>query len=202
MAVMEYCNPIGILMDKSILICLVERAYQQNLIKQNIEWDRINKLNREIAEQVRLEREQKALAKKKQEAEARTKREFEEKIKMDLQNFIEIIDKGKIKGEDLIEMVDDLDECENWKDSHKLQYERNIKFYLSDLETTIKVKSAFRQTDELDKIMIENERLFKRITKYMDNVEKEKVKTNTKEVNKTIKEVEEVKKEDKGFEYE
>ena len=50
--------------------------------------------------------------------------------------------------------------------------------------------------------MIENERLFKRITKYMDNVEKEKVKTNTKEVNKTIKEVEEVKKEDKGFEYE
>ena len=176
--------------------------YQQNLIKQNIEWDRINKLNREIAEQVRLEREQKALAKKKQEAEARTKREFEEKIKMDLQNFIEIIDKGKIKGEDLIEMVDDLDECENWKDSHKLQYERNIKFYLSDLETTIKVKSAFRQTDELDKIIIENERLFKRITKYMDNVEKEKVKTNTKEVNKTIKEVEEVKKEDKGFEYE
>ena len=176
--------------------------YQQNLIKQNIEWDRINKLNREIAEQVRLEREQKALVKKKQEAEARTKREFEEKIKMDLQNFIEIIDKGKIKGEDLIEMVDDLDECENWKDSHKLQYERNIKFYLSDLETTIKVKSAFRQTDELDKIMIENERLFKRITKYMDNVEKEKVKTNTKEVNKTIKEVEEVKKEDKGFEYE
>lgn len=176
--------------------------YQQNLIKQNIEWDKINKLNREVAEQVRLEREQKALAKKKQEAEARTKREFEEKIKTDLQNFIEIIDKGKIKGEDLIEMVDDLDECENWKDSHKLQYERNIKFYLSDLETTIKVKSAFRQTDEVDKIISENERLFKRITKYMDNVEKEKVKTNTKEVNKTIKEVEEVKKEDKGFEYE
>ena len=46
--------------------------YQQNLIKQNIEWDRINKLNKEIAEQVRLEREQKALAKKKQEAEVRT----------------------------------------------------------------------------------------------------------------------------------
>ena len=176
--------------------------YQNNLKRQNAEWDKINELNRNIREQVRLEREQKALAKKKQEAEARTKREFEEKIKMDLQNFIEIIDKGKIKGEDLIEMVDDLDECENWKDSHKLQYERNIKFYLSDLETTIKVKSAFRQTDELDKIIIENERLFKRITKYMDNVEKEKVKTNTKEVNKTIKEVEEVKKEDKGFEYE
>lgn len=173
--------------------------YQQNLIKQNIEWDRINKLNREIAEQVRLEREQKALAKKKQEAEARTKREFEEKIKMDLQNFIEIIDKGKIKGEDLIEMVDDLDECENWKDSHKLQYERNIKFYLSDLETTIKVKSAFRQTDEVNKIISENERLFKRITKYMDNIEQEKAIPSTKEVEKTVKEI---KKEDKGFEYE
>ena len=50
--------------------------YQQNLIKQNIEWDRINKLNREIAEQVRLEREQKALAKKKQEAEAGHCRRF------------------------------------------------------------------------------------------------------------------------------
>lgn len=173
--------------------------YQQNLIKQNIEWDKINKLNREVAEQVRLEREQKALAKKKQEAEARTKREFEEKIKMDLQNFIEIIDKGKIKGEDLIEMVDDLEECKNWKDSHKLQYERNIKFYLSDLETTIKVKSAFRQTDEVNKIISENERLFKRITKYMDNIEQEKAIPSTKEVEKTVKEI---KKEDKGFEYE
>lgn len=173
--------------------------YQQNLIRQNIEWDKINKLNREIAEQVKLEREQKALAKKKQEAEARAKRELEEKIKMDLQNFIEIIDKGKIKGEDLIEMVDDLEECKNWKDSHKLQYERNIKFYLSDLETTIKVKSAFRQTDEVDKIISENERLFKRITKYMYNVEQEKAIPSTKEVEKTVKEI---KKEDKGFEYE
>ena len=173
--------------------------YQQNLIKQNIEWDRINKLNREVAEQVRLEREQKALAKKKQEAEARAKIELEEKIKTDLQNFMEIIDKGKIKGEDLIEMVDDLEECKNWKDSHKLQYERNIKFYLSDLETTIKVKSAFRQTDEVNKIISENERLFKKITKYMDNVEQEKAIPSTKEVEKTVKEI---KKEDKGFEYE
>ena len=174
--------------------------YQQNLIKQNIEWDRINKLNREIAEQVRLEREQKALAKKKQEAEARTKREFEEKIKMDLQNFIEIIDKGKIKGEDLIEMVDDLDECENWKDSHKLQYERNIKFYLSDLENTIKVKSFFREVDEVNKIIYTNEKLFKRISKYMDNIEEEKAIQNAKGVDKTVKEVEKVKKEEKEFE--
>lgn len=174
--------------------------YQQNLIKQNIEWDRINKLNREIAEQVRLEREQKALAKKKLEAEARAKIELEEKIKTDLQNFINLIDKGKITNEDLIEMVDDLDECENWKDSHKLQYGRNIKFYLSDLENTINVKSFFREKDEVNKIILENESLFKRISKYMDNIEQEKAIPNTKGVDKTVREVEKVKKEEKEFE--
>ena len=174
--------------------------YQQNLIKQNIEWDRINKLNREIAEQVRLEREQKALAKKKLEAEARAKIELEEKIKTDLQNFINLIDKGKITNEDLIEMVDDLDECENWKDSHKLQYGKNIKFYLSDLENTIKVKSFFRETDEVNKIIYTNEKLFKRISKYMDNIKEEKAIPNAKGVDKTVKEVEKVKKEEKEFE--
>lgn len=174
--------------------------YQQNLIKQNIEWDRINKLNREIAEQVRLEREQKALAKKKLEAEARAKIELEEKIKTDLQNFINLIDKGKITNEDLIEMVDDLDECENWKDSHKLQYGKNIKFYLSDLENTIKVKSFFREADEVNKIIYTNEKLFKRIRKYMDNIKEEKAIPNAKGVDKTVKEVEKVKKEEKEFE--
>ena len=174
--------------------------YQQNLIKQNIEWDRINKLNREIAEQVKLEREQKALAKKKLEAEARAKIELEEKIKMDLQNFINLIDKGKITNEDLIEMVDDLDECENWKDSHKLQYGKNIKFYLSDLENTIKVKSFFREANEVNKIIYTNEKLFERISKYMDNIDKEKAIPNAKGVDKTVKEVEKVKKEEKEFE--
>lgn len=174
--------------------------YQQNLIKQNIEWDRINKLNREIVEQVRLEREQKALAKKKLEAEARAKIELEEKIKTDLQNFINLIDKGKITNEDLIEMVDDLDECENWKDSHKLQYGKNIKFYLSDLENTIKVKSFFREADEVNKIIYTNEKLFERISKYMDNIDKEKAIPNAKGVDKTVKEVEKVKKEEKEFE--
>ena len=174
--------------------------YQQNLIKQNIEWDRINKLNREIAEQVRLEREQKAFAKKKLEAEARAKIELEEKIKTDLQNFINLIDKGKITNEDLIEMVDDLDECENWKDSHKLQYGKNIKFYLSDLENTIKVKSFFREADEVNKIIYTNEKLFKRISKYMDNIKEEKAIPNAKGVDKTVKEVEKVKKEEKEFE--
>ena len=175
--------------------------YQNNLKRQNAEWDKINELNRNIREQVRLEREQKALAKKKQEVEARTKRELEEKIKTDLQNFIDLIDKGKIENNDLIELVDDLDECENWKDSHKLQYGKNIKFYLSDLENTIKVKSFFREADEVNKIIYTNEKLFKRISKYMDNIEEEKAIPNAKGVDKTIKkEIQKIKKEEKEFE--
>ena len=97
-------------------------------------------------------------------------------------------------------MVDDLDECENWKDSHKLQYGKNIKFYLSDLENTIKVKSFFREADEVNKIIYTNEKLFKRISKYMDNIKEEKAIPNAKGVDKTVKEVEKVKKEEKEFE--
>ena len=174
--------------------------YQQNLIRQNIEWDRINKLNREIAEQVRLEREQKALAKKKQEAEARAKRELEEKIKTDLQNFINLINKGKVSNDELIDIVDDLEECEDWKDSNKLQYGRNIKFRLDDLEVTLNVKSAFRETVAVNEILNTNEKLFKRISKHLENLEK--TKSNTKVKNKIVTEEIEIKKEDKGFEYE
>jgi len=175
--------------------------YQNNLKRQNAEWDKINELNRNIREQVRLEREQKALAKKKELQEQRAREEYQRKLELDLQEFIKLIDKGKIEDENLIEMVDDLEECKNWKDSHKLQYGRNIKFYLSDLENTINVKSFFREIDEVNKIIVENERLFKRITKYMENVKEEKAIPNTKGVDKTVKEVEEVKKEEKGFEY-
>lgn len=171
--------------------------YQQNLIKQNIEWDRINKLNREIAEQVRLEREQKALAKKKQEAEAR---ELEEKIKTDLQNFINLIDKGKVSNDELIDIVDDLEECEDWKDSNKLQYGRNIKFRLDYLGVTLNVKSAFRETVAVNEILNTNEKLFKRISEHLENLEK--TKSNTKVKNKIVTEEREIKKEDKGFEYE
>lgn len=176
--------------------------YQNNLKRQNAEWDKINELNRNIREQVRLEREQKALAKKKELQEQRAREEYQRKLEFDLQEFIKLIDKGKIENNDLIEMVDDLEECKNWKDSHKLQYGRNIKFYLSDLENTINVKSFFRETDEVNKIIIENERLFKRITKYMENVKEEKAIpiSNTKGVDKTVKEVEKVKKEEKEFE--
>ena len=37
--------------------------FQNELLKQNIELEKINKLNREVAEQIRLEREQKSTCK-------------------------------------------------------------------------------------------------------------------------------------------
>ena len=177
--------------------------FQNELLKQNIELEKINKLNREVAEQVRLEREQKALAKKKQEAEARrkevearAKEELEEKVKEDLTNFIDIIDKGKIDTDDLIDIVDDLEECENWKDSNKLQYGRNIKSQLNDLKVTLNVKSAFGEAEKVDEILNKNEKLFEKISDFI-----EKTKTNTEiSNNKDITE-EEVRKEDKGIEY-
>ena len=177
--------------------------FQNNLLKQNIEWYKINKLNQQVAEQVRLEREQKALIKKKQEAEARrkevearAKEELEEKVKEDLTYFIDIIDKGKIDTDDLIDIVDDLEECENWKDSNKLQYGRNIKSQLNDLKVTLNVKSAFGEAEKVDEILTTNEKLFKKISDFIG-----KTKTNTEiEKNKDITE-EEVRKEDKGIEY-
>ena len=177
--------------------------FQNNLLKQNIEWDKINKLNQQVAEQVRLEREQKALTKKKQEAEARrkevearAKEELEEKVKTDLQNFIDLIDKGKIDTDELIDIVEDLEECENWKDSNKLQYGRNIKSQLDDLKVTLNVKSAFGEAEKVDEILTTNEKLFKKISDFI-----EKTKTITEVNKKNITEEIEVKKEDKEFEY-
>lgn len=178
--------------------------FQNNLLKQNIEWDKINKLNQQVAEQVRLEREQKALTKKKQEAEARrkevearAKEELEEKVKTDLQNFIDLIDKGKIDTDELIDIVEDLEECEDWKDNNKLQYGRNIKSQLNDLKVTLNVKSAFGEAEKVDEILTTNEKLFKKISDFI-----EKTKTNTEiNNNKDITEEIEVKKEDKGIEY-
>ena len=178
--------------------------FQNELLKQNIELEKINKLNREVAEQVRLQREQKALIKKKEEAEARrkevearAKEELEEKVKTDLQNFIDLIDKGKIDTDELIDIVEDLEECENWKDSNKLQYGRNIKSQLDDLKVTLNVKSAFGEAEKVDEILTTNEKLFKKISDFI-----EKTKTNTEiNNNKDIAEEIEVKKEDKEFEY-
>ena len=177
--------------------------FQNELLKQNIELEKINKLNREVAEQVRLEREQKAITKKKEEAEARrkevearAKEELEEKVKEDLTNFIDIIDKGKIDTDELIDIVDNLEECENWKDSNKLQYGRNIKSQLNDLKVTLNVKSAFGEAEKVDEILNKNEKLFEKISDFI-----EKTKTNTEiSNNKDITE-EEVRKEDKGIEY-
>lgn len=177
--------------------------FQNELLKQNIELEKINKLNREVAEQVRLEREQKAITKKKEEAEARrkevearAKEEFEEKVKADLTNLIDIIDKGKITNDELIDIVDDLEECENWKDSNKLQYGRNIKSQLNDLKVTLNVKSAFGEAEKVDEILNKNEKLFEKIS---DFIEKTKINTEISN-NKDITE-EEVRKEDKGIEY-
>lgn len=178
--------------------------FQNELLKQNIELEKINKLNREVAEQVRLQREQKALAKKKEEAEARrkevearAKEEFEEKVKADLTNFIDIIDKGKITNDELIDIVDDLEECENWKDSNKLQYGRNIKSQLNDLKVTLNVKSAFGEAEKVNEILKNNEKLFNKINEYMENMEQEKTisnievgKKDTKEVRKEEREIE------------
>lgn len=178
--------------------------FQNELLKQNIELEKINKLNREVAEQVRLEREQKAITKKKEEAEARrkevearAKEEFEEKVKADLTNLIDIIDKGKIDTDDLIDIVDDLEECENWKDSNKLQYGRNIKSQLNDLKVTLNVKSAFGEAEKVNEILKNNEKLFNKISEYMENMEQEKTisnievgKKDTKEVRKEEREIE------------
>jgi len=178
--------------------------FQNELLKQNIELEKINKLNREVAEQVRLEREQKAITKKKEEAEARrkevearAKEELEEKVKADLTNFIDIIDKGKIDTDDLIDIVDDLEECENWKDSNKLQYGRNIKSQLDDLKVTLNVKSAFGEAEKVDEILNKNEKLFEKISDFIENMEQEKTisnievgKKDTKEVRKEEREIE------------
>lgn len=178
--------------------------FQNELLKQNIELEKINKLNREVAEQVRLEREQKAITKKKEEAEARrkevearAKEELEEKVKTDLQNFIDLIDKGKIDTNELIDIVDDLEECEDWKDSNKLQYGRNIKSQLDDLKVTLNVKSAFGEAEKVNQILKNNEKLFNKISQYMENMEQEKTisnievgKKDTKEVRKEEREIE------------
>lgn len=179
--------------------------FQNELLKQNIELEKINKLNREVAEQVRLEREQKAITKKKEEAEARrkevearAKEELEEKVKADLTNFIDIIDKGKIDTDDLIDIVDDLEECENWKDSNKLQYGRNIKSQLDDLKVTLNVKSAFGEAKKVDEILKNNEKLFNKISEYMENMEQEKTNPNIKEADK--KDTKEIRKEEREIE--
>ena len=171
--------------------------FQNELLKQNIELEKINKLNREVAEQVRLQREQKALAKKK-EAEARAKILSEEKVKTDLNNFIDLLDKGKIANEDLIELVEDLKEFEEAEDRNPLQYARNIKLIIVDLENDIKVSSAFGEKEKVNKMLEKNEKLFNKISEYMENMEQEKTNPNIKEADK--KDTKEIRKEEREIE--
>ena len=170
--------------------------FQNELLKQNIELEKINKLNREVAEQVRLEREQKALMKKK-EAEAKRKLVDEEKAKTDLNNFISLLDKGKVANEGLIELVEDLKEFEEAEDRNPLQYARNIKLILVDLENDIKVSSVFGEKEKVNKMLEENQKLFNKIGKYMENMEQQKSNPNI-EVGK--KYTEEVRKEEREIE--
>ena len=165
--------------------------YQQDLINRNIEWDKINKLNADIREQVRLEREQKALAKKKELQEQRAKEEYQRKLELDLQEFIKLIDKGKIEDEDLIEMVFDLEEYEEIRNSNTVQYLMDIKSVLKMVNTDIVIEKFYGNTEEVKKCITNNEKLLERISKYMNstNFEEEKeLERIEKTKNKSISE--------------
>ena len=65
------------------------------------------------------------------------------------------------------------------------------------MKVTLNVKSAFGEAEKVDEILTTNEKLFKKISDFI-----EKTKTNTEiNNNKDITEEIEVKKEDKEFEY-
>lgn len=150
--------------------------YQQDLINRNIEWDKINKLNADIREQVRLEREQKALAKKKELQEQRAREEHERKLQLDLQEFIKLIDKGKIEDKDLIEMVEDLEEYEEIRNSNTVQYLMDIKSVLETVNRDISTEKFYGNTEEVKKCINHNEKLLERISKYMNSTDFEEEK--------------------------
>ena len=150
--------------------------YQNNLKRQNAEWDKINKLNADIREQVRLEREQKALANKKELQEQRAREEHERKLQLDLQEFIKLIDKGKIEDKDLIEMVEDLEEYEEIRNSNTVQYLMDIKSVLETVNRDISTKKFYGNTEEVKKCINHNEKLLERISKYMNSTDFEEEK--------------------------
>lgn len=150
--------------------------YQQDLINRNIEWDKINKLNADIREQVRLEREQKALAKKKELQEQRAREEHERKLQLDLQEFIKLIDKGKIEDKDLIEMVEDLEEYEEIRNSNTVQYLMDIKSVLETVNRDISTEKFYGNTEEVKKCINHNEKLLEKISKYMNSTDFEEEK--------------------------
>lgn len=165
--------------------------YQQDLINRNIEWDKINKLNADIREQVRLEREQKALVKKKELQEQRAREEHERKLQLDLQEFIKLIDKGKIEDKDLIEMVEDLEEYEEIRNSNTVQYLMDIKSVLETVNRDISTEKFYGNTEEVKKCINHNEKLLERISKYMNSTvfeEEKELERVEKTKNKSISE--------------
>lgn len=165
--------------------------YQNNLKRQNAEWDKINELNRNIREQVRLEREQKALAKKKELQEQRAREEHERKLQLDLQEFIKLIDKGKIEDKVLIETVEDLEEYEEIKNSNTVQYLMDIKSVLETVNRDISTEKFYGNTEEVKKCINHNEKLLERISKYMNSIdfeEKKELERVEKTKNKSISE--------------
>lgn len=167
--------------------------YQNNLKRQNAEWDKINELNRNIREQVRLEREQKALAKKKELQEQRAREEENRKLQTDLQNFIKLLDKEDI---DLIELVEDIEE---WQQLQPSRYEitdqelfnniynENIKSLLISTNNDL-IEASFIQNEydlkNYNAIITGHKEILTKISQYMDNRPKE-IEKEVEEAKKT-----------------
>lgn len=174
--------------------------YQNNLKRQNAEWDKINELNRNIREQVRLEREQKALAKKKELQEQRAREEENRKLQTDLQNFIKLLDKEDI---DLIELVEDIEE---WQQLQPSRYEvtdqelfnniynENIRSLLISTNNDLAEASFIQNEYDLENynaIITGHKEILTKISQYMDNrpkeIEKEvEIVEKTKIISKNI----------------
>ncbi|MEX6495095.1 relaxase/mobilization nuclease domain-containing protein [Fusobacterium animalis] len=167
--------------------------YQNNLKRQNAEWDKINELNRNIREQIRLEREQKALAKKKELQEQRAREEENKKLQTDLQNFIKLLDKEDI---DLIKLVEDIEE---WQQLQPSRYEvtdqelfnniynENIKSLLISTNNDL-IEASFIQSEydleNYNAIITGHKEILTKISQYMDNRPKE-IEKKVEEVKKT-----------------
>ena len=167
--------------------------YQNNLKRQNAEWDKINKLNADIREQIMLEREQKALAKKKELQEQRAREEENRKLQTDLQNFIKILDKEDI---DLIKLVEDIEE---WQELQPSRYEitdqelfnniynENIRSLLISTNNDLAEASFIQNEYDLknyNAIITGHKEILTKISQYMDNRPKE-IEKEIEEVKKT-----------------
>ena len=167
--------------------------YQNNLKRQNAEWDKINKLNADIREQIMLEREQKALAKKKELQEQRAREEENRKLQTDLQNFIKLLDKEDI---DLIKLVEDIEE---WQELQPSRYEitdqelfnniynENIRSLLISTNNDLAEVSFIQNEYDLknyNALITGHKEILTKISQYMDNRPKE-IEKEFEEVKKT-----------------